>query len=158
MRQWIWVLGVAALAVASLGSRAAAADEGGVQAVDAAWEKAIEANDLEAVVDCYASDAVAWLPDSPELKGAEAIRQSYKDLLAANTIKDASFSETHYTTVGERSVGWGRISITLVPKGSDKSVVVMGRFTEVAERRSGRWVYVVDHASAEPAPAAAAKP
>ncbi len=152
MRQWIWALGIAALAVASFGSRAVAAEEGGVQGVDAAWEKAVEAGDLEAVMDCYAPDAVAWLPDSAELKGAEAIRQSFKDLLAANTVKDASFSETHYTTVGERSVGWGRITLTLVPKGSDKSVVLLGRFTEVAERRDGRWVYVLDHASAEPAP------
>ena len=152
MRQWIWVLGIAALAVASFGSRATSADEGGVQAVDAAWEKAVEASDLEAVMDCYAPDAVAWLPDSAELKGADAIRQSYKDLFAANTVKDASFSETHYTTVGERSVGWGRITLTLVPKGSDKPVILLGRFTEVAERRDGRWVYVLDHASAEPAP------
>ena len=158
MRHWTWVLGIAALTVASFHSQAASAGGDGVQAVDAAWEKAIEANDLDAVMACYAPDAVAWLPDSPELKGTEAIRQSYKDLFAANTIKDASFSETHYTTVGERSVGWGRFSLTLVPKGSDQSVVVLGRFTEVAERRGGRWVYVVDHASAEPAPAAAPKP
>ena len=153
MRQWIGVLGVAALTVASFRSYAASAGEDGVQAVDAAWEKAVEANDLDAVMACYASDAVAWLPGSPELKGAEAIRQSYKELFATNTIKDASFSETHYTTVGERSVGWGRFSISLVPKGSDRPVVALGRFTEVAERRGGRWVYVVDHASAEPVPA-----
>ena len=153
MRQWIWILGVATLAVASFGSRAVAAGEDGVQAVDAAWEKAVEANDLDAVMAYYAPDAVAWLPGSPELKGAEAIRQSYKDLFAANTIKDVSFSETHYTTVGERSVGWGRFSLSLVPKGSDRPVVALGRFTEVAERRGGRWIYVLDHASAEPAPA-----
>ena len=30
-----------------------------------------------------------------------------------------------------------------------------GRFSEVAEKRNGRWVYVLDHASAEPAAAAA---
>ena len=152
MRQRIWILGIAALI--SLRSQAAPVREDGVQAVDAAWEKAVEANDLDAVMACYAPDAVAWLPGSPELKGAEAIRQSYKDLFAANTIKDVSFSETHYTTVGERSVGWGRFSLSLVPKGSDRPVVALGRFTEVAERRGGRWVYVVDHASAEPAPAA----
>lgn len=153
MRQWIWILGVVALTFVSFRSQAEFAGEDGVQAVDAAWEKAVEANDLDAVMACYAPDAVAWLPDSPELKGAEAIRQSYKDLFAANTIKDASLSETHYTTVGERSVGWGRFSLTLVPKGSDRPVVALGRFTEVAEHRGGRWVYVVDHASAEPAPA-----
>jgi hypothetical protein len=28
-----------------------------------------------------------------------------------------------------------------------------GRYTDVQEKRNGHWVYVVDHASAEPAPA-----
>jgi hypothetical protein len=37
------------------------------------------------------------------------------------------------------------------------AVVRTGRFTEVAKKRDGRWVYVVDHASADAAPAAAAK-
>jgi hypothetical protein len=30
-----------------------------------------------------------------------------------------------------------------------------GRYTDVQEKRNGRWVYVVDHASAEPEPAPA---
>jgi uncharacterized protein (TIGR02246 family) len=158
MRQWIWIVGATALIVAGVQVPATTAAQEGVQVVDAAWEKAVEANDLDAVMACYAADAVAWLPDSPELKGKEAIRRSYEGLFAANTIKDASFTETHYATVGDRSVGWGRFSLTLVPKGSDKPVVATGRFTEVAERRDGRWVYVVDHASADPAPAAAPKP
>ncbi|MCA1582638.1 MAG: hypothetical protein LC796_14850 [Acidobacteria bacterium] len=75
--------------------------------VDEAWAAAMKANDLDAVMRCYAPDAVAWLPD------------------------------------------------TLVPKASGKAVTMSGRFSEVAEKRNGRWVYVLDHASAEPAPSAA---
>ncbi len=30
----------------------------------------------------------------------------------------------------------------------------MKRFSEMAEKRGGRWVYLMDHASFEPAPAA----
>lgn len=126
----------------------------GAEAVDAAWVKAVKANDLEAVMACYAPDAVAWMPDEPEARGEKAIREAYVGLFAANTIQNVTMSDAHYQTVGSRSVGWGRFVLTLVPKSAGKAITMPGRFVEVVEKRNGRWVYVVDHASAEPAPAA----
>src|SRR5437868_12927777 len=58
----------------------------GAQAVDEAWRKAITANDLNAIMTLYSKDAVMWLPDASEAKGLEAVRKSYADLLAANTV------------------------------------------------------------------------
>jgi ketosteroid isomerase-like protein len=133
----------------------------GVEDVDLAWKKAIVANDVEAVMACYAPDAVAWLPDMPEARGVTAIREGYKQLLGANTIKEATFSDTHYEIHGDRATGWGHFSLTLVPKSGDgagKPVTMKGRFSEVAIKREGRWVYALDHASAEPAPAIATPP
>jgi uncharacterized protein (TIGR02246 family) len=149
----------AALVLAATAAVAGAAPgPNGVESVDLAWKKAIIANDLEAVLACYAPDAVAWLPDSPEAKGATAIRESYKALLGANTIRDFMMSDTHYELHGDRAVGWGRFVLTLVPKtpADAKPVSIAGRFSEVAVKRDGRWVYLVDHASAEPPPAIAA--
>jgi uncharacterized protein (TIGR02246 family) len=148
-----------ALAVALLFAAAAeAAGPNGVEAVDLAWKKAIVANDLEAVLACYAPDAVAWLPDAPEAKGATAIRESYKAFLGANTIRDFMISDSHYEVHGDRAVGWGRFVLTIVPKtpADAKAVSIAGRFSEVAVKRDGRWVYLLDHASAEPPPATAA--
>ncbi len=142
------------LAAAASVSAAPSAPEG-VEGVDAAWAKAVKANDLEAVMACYAPDAVAWLPDMPEARGEKAIREAYRGLFSANTIQDAAWSDAHYQTVGSRSVGWGRFVLTLTPKATGKSIALPGRFVVVAEKRNGRWVYVVDHASGEPAPAAA---
>jgi len=133
------------------------AADSGAKSVDAAWVKAMKANDLEAVLACYASDAVAWLPDSPEASGEKAIRAAYQGLFAANTVQDVSTTDTHYKTSGSLSVGWGRYSLTLAPKAGGAAVSMKGRFTEAAERRHGRWVYVNDHASAEPPPSNAAK-
>ena len=152
---------LAALTLGLLFSAAArAAGPNGVEAVDLAWKKAIVANDLEAVLACYAPDAVAWLPDSPEAKGATAIRESYKAFLGGNTIRDFMMTDTHYEVHGDRAVGWGRFVLTLVPKApaDAKPVSISGRFSEVAVKRDGRWVYVVDHASAEPPPAIATTP
>ena len=129
------------------------AAEGGAQAVDNAWKKAALANDAEALVKLYASDAVAWLPNSPEARGTEAIRAAFRGLLDANTIKDFALMDTTYRTVGNRSAGWGRFRLVLQPKAGGEAQTMVGRFTVVAERRNKQWVYVVDHASADPAPA-----
>ena len=132
----------------SLPCRAA---ETGAQAVDSSWIKAMKANDLEAVLKTYAADAVAWLPEVKEARGEKEIRSAFEGLLSANTVKEVVLSETGYRTIGKVSVGWGRFSLTLEPKSGGNPVVMTGRYTDIAERRGGRWVYVVDHASAEPA-------
>ena len=132
----------------SLPCRAA---ETGAQSVDSSWIKAMKANDLEAVLKTYASDAVVWLPQVKEARGEKAIRSVYEGLLSANTITEVVLSETGYRTMGKVSVGWGRFSLTLAPKSGGSPVVMTGRYTDIAEQRGGRWVYVVDHASAEPA-------
>jgi len=134
------------------------AAESGARSVDLSWAKAMKANDLDAVLKTYANDAVAWLPQAAEARGATAIRAAYEGLLSANTVQDAVLSETHYKTTGKVSVGWGKFSLTLLPKSGGAPVVMSGRYTDVAERRGGRWVYVVDHASADPPAATAPKP
>jgi len=130
---------------------ATAAPEG-AQAVDEAWRKAITANDLNSVMAVYAEDAVMWLPDAPEAKGREAIRKAYADLLAANTVTGATLADTHYQASGKLSVGWGNFTLTLSPKAGGNPVTLSGRFSVIARRDGDRWVYVVDHASAHPAP------
>jgi uncharacterized protein (TIGR02246 family) len=148
-----------ALGVTARGEDApkAAAKVGGSQVVDEAWTKAVLANDLEAVMACYAPDAVAWFPGDAEAKGEKAIRAAYVNLLK-DTVKDAKLSDTHYRTFGKTSVGWGHFSMTLVPKAGGAPVTMAGRFTEVAMEKDGKWVYIADHASAEPPPPAPAAP
>ena len=130
----------------------AAAAPAGAQAVDEAWRKAITANDLDGVMAVYSENAVMWLPDAPEAKGREAIRESYAGLLAANTVTAATFANTHYETSGDLSVGWGDFTLTLSPKSGGDPVTLSGRFSVIARNEAGTWVYVVDHASTHPAP------
>ena len=129
---------------------AAAAPHAGARAVDEAWREAIIANDLERIMAVYAENAVMWLPNAPEAKGLEAIRKSYAALLAANKVTMATLSNTHYETSGNLSVGWGDFSLTLSPKSGGEPVTLSGRFSVIAKKRAGTWVYVVDHASATP--------
>lgn len=148
------ILFVLVLSLLAAGSGLAAPPPAdGAAAVDAAWMKAFKANDIEGVMACYALDAVLWLPDAPGANGAAAIRETYRGFFAQNKVQDVAIVEPHYETVGSRSVAWGKFSMTLLPKGADKPVVATGRFTEISEKRNGRWVYSVDHASIDPPPA-----
>jgi ketosteroid isomerase-like protein len=150
-------LRIAAVVAAITLSLTSAAAQSGARTVDTAWAQAMQANDVDAVTGLYAPDAVAWFPDRPEARGSAAIRDGYQALLSANTVVAASISDSHYRTVGKSSVGWGKFSMTLRPKAGGNVVTMTGRFTEVAERRGGRWVYLVDHASTEPAMPTAVK-
>lgn len=144
MRRFIVVL-----SVVLFGSIARAEDKG-AEAVDKAWMKAMKAQSIEGIMSCYATDAVSWFPGETELRGEKAIRDSYTEMFASNTVVDVTFMDTHYKTAGDFSVGWGKANITVVDKASGKTNVWNARFTDVAERRGGKWVYTVDHASAEP--------
>jgi uncharacterized protein (TIGR02246 family) len=119
----------------------------GPEAVDQAWLKAANANDLEGLLACYAPDAVMYPPDVMVAKGKDAIREDYKNLLAAMTIRDATVSDTHYETHGDTAIAWGQFTITLVPKAGGDPVQMQGRVTEVCKKIGGKWLYVIDHAS-----------
>jgi uncharacterized protein (TIGR02246 family) len=131
---------------------AAAAEESGTKAVDAAWMKAMKANDIDAVLACYAPDAVMWFPEAPEARGSAAIRNIYAGYFAAYTVSDVTLPNTAYQTSGDLSAGWGDYVMTLMPKKGGDSVVLKGRFTGVSKKIGGKWVYVSDHASPTPPP------
>ena len=133
---------------------AAAVAEEGARSVDAAWLKAIKANDVNALVACYAPDAVLWMPDSPEARGEKAIRATYAGLLGANTVVDASIADAVYHTSGDISTSWGRFTLVLEPKSGGENAVMKGRFMSVSKKSGGRWRYLADIASAEPPPPA----
>jgi ketosteroid isomerase-like protein len=139
---------------------AALAADGGAKDVDAAWLKAMRANDLDGVVACYAPDAVMWFPDAPEARGTKAIRDIYMGYFSTYTVSDVTLPNSVYQTSGDLSTGWGNFTMTLQPKKGGDPVVMKGRFIDVAKRSGGKWLYVADHASATPVPPppAAAKP
>ncbi len=151
-------IGIAVFALV-LARFATAAEGTGAAALDAAWAKAMKAGDVEGVVACYAPDAVLWNPFAPKAVGTLSIRDAYAGMLSANTVVDFSMSNTGYAESQDLSAGWGEFILTLQPKKQpDTKVVIRGRFTAVAKRINGRWLYVADHASADPEPAPAPSP
>ena len=120
--------------------------------VGAAWVKAVKANDLDAVAKLYADDAVAWFPDEAQHNGNAEIRASYKTLFDTFTVVDASLTNSHHVGDAKHRSNWGNFTLTLKQKSDGATIPMTGRYTDVQEKRDGRWVYVADHASADPAP------
>ena len=142
---------LAALGLWSMAFLACAAS--GVSEVDAAWLKAMKAGDAEAASNCYASDALLWVKGAPLTRGSKEILDAYKGFLAAYTVVDGAIDELGSETIGDKSVAWGTYRLVMIPKAGGKKVSDIGRYTEVAVKNSDRWVYTVDHASGDPAPA-----
>lgn len=141
-----------ALALAS--SSALAAEE----SASDCWLKAFQATDANAVAECYAPDAVMWIPGGPMLQGRDAIREGYAGFLSTVTIKSAELTPIASRKVGDDTVNWGTFKIVMVNKADGKEVTEVGRFTDVTRKIDGRWLYVVDHASDDPPAEASPSP
>jgi uncharacterized protein (TIGR02246 family) len=139
---------VMACMLAVSASPASARQPGSVQAC---WQPAFEKGDADAVAKCYAPDAVLWLPGAPMMKGRDAIRDGYTGFFAASTIKTVKLTELGKITRGNETATWGTFSLVTVSKKDGKETTELGRYTDVSRRINGRWQYVVDHASDDPA-------
>ena len=117
----------------------------------ACWQPAFEAGDADAVARCYAPDAVLWLPGAPQARGRDAIRAAYAGFFAGSTIRSATLSQLGKVTQGDDASSWGTFKVVLVSKKDGKETTETGRYTDVSRRIDGRWQYLVDHASDEPA-------
>jgi ketosteroid isomerase-like protein len=136
IRQALWLLAI------TLVSKPLTAAPQGVAGLNVALASALKAGDLDALMRLHEKDAVFYPPGARDQKGEEAIRFKWERLLKINTIKDASFVDTTYASAGDLSTGWGHVRLTLQPKSGEEPITISGRFSTVAKRRNGKWLYV----------------
>ena len=113
-----------------------------------------ESGDADAVAACYAEDAVMWFPGGSMAKGRAAIRDGFAHFLADVTITDVELTEMGQETLGDTKVAWGTYAVSMVDKTTHAESVERGRYTDVQKKIDGRWLYIVDHPSDDPPPAA----
>ena len=135
----------------------AVAADAGPAGLDQAWKKAMLAQDVNAIASLYAPDAVMFSPDQMMLKGREAIRNDYAELLKTGRVVAADLSDTHYETHGDVGLAYGHFMIKVAPKAGGEPMTMEGRFSSVAKKVGGKWQYAVDHASVPMPPPPAAK-
>ena len=110
------------------------------------------AGDAAAAAACYSPDALMWFPDAPEAHGKDAILKAYQGLFGAYTIADVVIANAAQEVCGDFSAGWGNFTMQLQPKKGGDLYVMKGRYTTAAKKIGGQWLYIADHASAEPPP------
>jgi uncharacterized protein (TIGR02246 family) len=140
------VLALAPMAHAADGPKAASPTGAGT-----AWLAAMKANDVDAIAACYDEKATLWMPEGARLDGRAAIRASFAEWLGAMTVVDAVLKNVSTETSGTLSSSWGEYALTMKPKAGGDPITMTGRFTDVSVKRNGRWVYIADHASPDPA-------
>jgi len=133
----------AAMTPATAPAPAAGADKEAVQAVNAAWFKAYNARDVDAITALYADDAVVSAPGKPSARGTTAIKDAFsKDIAAATKAGIANNAGASGETgvSGDLAWEWNTYSAT------DKSgkVVDKGKYVTLFERRNGKWVIIRD--------------
>ena len=143
MRIASWVLLVSVAMAAPPALPAAEPSAGaGVQQLNDAFLKALQAGDLDGLMKLYAADAVLFPPGEKVAKGLEEIRFKWKSLIDANKISETSLKDAKYVASPTVSAGWGDVSMRLEPKNGKEPKTIQGRFSTVAEKRSGKWAYV----------------
>jgi uncharacterized protein (TIGR02246 family) len=112
---------------------------------------AMQAADAGAVSMCYAEDGIIWFPGGPMAKGREAIRDGFAHFLGGVTVKEVEMSAIGQEAMGDVRVSWGTYAITMEDKVSHAVSTERGRYTDVQKKIDGRWLYIVDHPSDDPA-------
>ena len=121
---------------------APSAGAGGVQQLNDAFLKALQAGDIDGIMKLYAADAVLFPPGEKVAKGQEEIRFKWNNLIEANKISETGLKDAKYVASPTVSAGWGDVSMKLEPKNGKQPKTIQGRFSTVAEKRNGKWAYV----------------
>jgi uncharacterized protein (TIGR02246 family) len=115
-------------------------------ALDETFLEAMNNGDLDAVVACYAEDAVSMDPGSMMSSGRSVIRESFAAFFSALPGGHIEILESHDLICGDAVASYGLLRIT-VPGPDGSETAMEGRFTDLKAERDGKWVYLLDHAS-----------
>lgn len=122
---------------------ATAADREAVQAVNAAWFKAYNAHDVDAISALYADDAVMSAPGMPSARGGVAIKEAFrKDLDAATKAGISNNMGTNGEMGVSGDLAWESNTFTATDKSG--KTLDRGKYVTLFERRSGKWLIIRD--------------
>lgn len=108
----------------------------------------MKAGDIDAIVALYAPDADVFASDMMAVHGIEKIRAMFTGMHEGMKVDKFEMTDVRYLDSGDVSVSWGMAELTVSPKAGGASITAKIRFTAVAKKIDGKWLYISDHASA----------
>lgn len=129
------------------------------KALDQKFMEAFNKGDVDALMSTYwnSPDLVVYPPGAMEWRGWQAAKESFKEFLANMKGAKLQLTEPNYKVAGDVVMSWGKWRITM-PTPDGKTMDMMGRYTDVKTKKDGKWVYIIDHASAPLPPPPAPEP
>ncbi len=138
-----------------------AADLKAIKDGEVAWSGDWASKDLDKIVAHYADDASVMAPDSPLMKGKDAIRTGLKPMLAdKNLALSFTNSSADISKGGDLAYTTGTYSLTVTSEKTKKPVTEKGKYVTVYKKQAdGSFKAVVDinNADAPAVPVSAAK-
>ena len=117
------------------------------EALQEAMVRALAANDADGVAACFTEDALCYAMDEMVGVGPDFVRESWSNFFSVYTVREVKLVETHLEVFGDSAAAWGLFRMLVETVEGAEEVELHGRFTDVAKRSGGRWLYVADHAS-----------
>ena len=114
------------------------------------FEDAVRRGDLEAIINLYDPDAVVLAPDSPMIKGHEAISQLWKSAIEEYGLKSIRLESVELEIVGDIAYEIGNGTLDMAPPGGRQETEEM-KFLVVWKRSGGQWRLHRDTWNARPA-------
>ena len=132
-----------------------AADEQTIRDLDAKWEKAAEARDLESTLSYYSDDAVVLPGNAPIVQGQDAIRALWKSLLSPDISLSWQATKVDVARSGELAYVIGTYTLTS-KDAQGKPATDHGKLMEIFKKKDDEpWKVAVDMYNSDlPAPPA----
>jgi uncharacterized protein (TIGR02246 family) len=134
-----------------------AADEKAIKDVEAQWLKDIQAKDVEKSIAHYTDDASFLLTDLPIQTGKDAIRATYKQMMAdPNLAVDFASTKVEVAKSGDFGYSQGTYTMTTTDAKTKKPMTEKGKYVTFFKKQAdGSWQAVQDilNGDAPPTPA-----
>ena len=115
------------------------ADIEALKAIPSQWEAAYHANDLDAVMQDYAQDAVRMPPNEAIEEGKEAIRNSHQAFFSEYT-SDGAVEVVDIQVSGDLGYFHGTYKGSSTPKAGGEPIIADQKFVVVTQRQAdGSW-------------------
>lgn len=119
-----------------------AADDRAIRAIDDAWNGYLASQNDSAIAAIYTADAILMPPNSPEVKGTDAIRQFWASLWPIKaelklTVRDIAIS-------GDLAVETGIYGLRIPGPDAASTINDNGKYIVAWRREGGTWKVVRD--------------
>ena len=120
-----------------------------LEAKDREFVKAFNNKDIASIMASFwkSPQLVAFYPDS-EYIGYEAVQKSWENLFNQMVEINFNLTDSHIAVVSDNTAyDWGHFTFDFKPKGATQTMKSKGRYLDIWEKKDGKWVITVDHAS-----------